>query len=475
MTTTTIDETTTTNNNDKQLNDANSNLYNAIKLHRNDIVVSLINEWFKTNNNSDHKYFFNNFYENKTALHLAFELNDYDILRTLLNFNANPNIKDKINNKTLTELINSSRNQTMKQILNDSLLQSIAQNNLTQIQQFIDSGINLNSTDGIIENNSYLHWASLYSNESVVKLLLDNGSNVNIVNKFGSTPLHDAVFKRKDLTIVEILLFYKADVNLKATDGVYKNKSSLELSESNNEIHSFIIEFMNESEPPMSPNSTEKLIKHADYLPEHFEIYSNYCVEQVTSNDNMFSLLWPKPQILKLSNSNQRFYIPVDKKYFVYVKPPNTYKYIDFINRLTSVYSDIKFVYVNKEINEPYIVINIDENLFNIENSYSILIKKNIISIDAYDLAGLQYALCTFLQLCKIYANLNIPEMKIIDYPDIKNRGVLIDLSQGFYLKYTYLLSLIQTLTFFKLNQIHFYVKFSTQSQEKKQWYHCLE
>lgn len=64
---------------------------------------------------------------------------------------------------------------------------------------------------------------------------------------------------------------------------------------------------------------------------------------------------------------------------------------------------------------------------------------------------------------------------KIYDYPDIKNRGILIDLSQGFHFKANYLLILVQMLTFFKINQIHFYAKFSSQNQSKKQWYHSLD
>jgi hypothetical protein len=148
-----------------KLNDAKLNLYNAIKLHRNDIVVSLINEWFKEFDiTSEYRHFFNdNFCDSntKTALHLAYEINDIDILRTLLNFNASPAIKDKINNLNLTEVINLSKNVKMKQLLNDSFLQAIAQNNMIQIKNFIDSGLDLNSTETNLDNNTFLHWVSI--------------------------------------------------------------------------------------------------------------------------------------------------------------------------------------------------------------------------------------------------------------------------------------------------------------------------
>ena len=146
-------------------------------------------------------------------------------------------------------------------------------------------------------------------------------------------------------------------------------------------------------------------------------MFSNYCndKEVLNGDSNLCNLLWPKPQIIQInSNTEDKFYLQSEneKNIFIYVKPPNTYKYIDFINRLTNVYSSFKFVYINKAISEPYISINIDSNLFNIENSYSIKIKHNLILIDSYDIQGLQYALCTFLQLAKIYPN-SIPGMKV--------------------------------------------------------------
>ena len=159
----------------KQLNEGKLNLYNAIKLHRNDIVVSLINEWFKEFDiSSEYRYFFNdNFCDSKTALHFAYELNDIDILRTLLNFNASPAIKDKVNNLNLTEVINLSKNSKMKQLLNDSFLQAIAQNNLIQIKNFIDSGLDLNSTETNLDNNTFLHWVSIYIDNLMIFFILN--------------------------------------------------------------------------------------------------------------------------------------------------------------------------------------------------------------------------------------------------------------------------------------------------------------
>jgi N-acetyl-beta-hexosaminidase len=99
------------------------------------------------------------------------------------------------------------------------------------------------------------------------------------------------------------------------------------------------------------------------------------------------------------------------------------------------------------------------------------------IEINAVDEVALQYALFTFMQLCKIYARTNIPSLRILDYSDVKYRAVLFDFSQGYYFKYEYFLSVLQMLTFYKMNQVHFYVKFSSLPPEnnKLQWYHSIK
>lgn len=53
----------------------------------------------------------------------------------------------------------------------------------------------------------------------------------------------------------------------------------------------------------------------------------------------------------------------------------------------------------------------------------------------------------------------------------------MIDFSQGYYFKYENLLAILQMMAFYKINQVHFYVKFSSLPviSEKRQWYHYIE
>lgn len=59
-----------------------------------------------------------------------------------------------------------------------------------------------------------LHWAAIYGQTKVMKLLLDSKADVNSLDKDGFTPLHwAATFNKGDA--VELLLANKADMNIK--------------------------------------------------------------------------------------------------------------------------------------------------------------------------------------------------------------------------------------------------------------------
>ena len=157
---------------------------------------------------------------------MAYRIKDKDLLRTLLNFGADPSLADTKTHKCLTDLIkeeNSDKNlaSQMKQLLSDCFMQSIVQLNIQSIRQFLRSGFDLNNSSlngetRLPDSNSYLHWAVMYANEPVVRLLVENGAFVNAQNKHGATPLHECIVRKCDksvkadtLQIIETLLVYK--------------------------------------------------------------------------------------------------------------------------------------------------------------------------------------------------------------------------------------------------------------------------
>jgi hypothetical protein len=430
---------------------------------------------------------------------VAYGLKDKDLIRSLLNFGADPSLKDLKEKKCMVELVLEGKNESMLQLLSDSFMQALVQNNLMSIRQYIAAGFDLNLNNNnnnssgsnmrisIPDNNSYLHWACMYSSESVIRLLLESGASVKAVNKYGATPLHEAVTrktnKEETLRIVETLLIYKSDaVHVKGTSGVYKDLSPLDLAHtrftSDPEIYNQIRDFLSDvsslnstSSQPNSPNSklppptaAATTATHQGKTPVHtshsgagdhaadsssfggaytrsssieHDGYQNW----FTANDltqpetngtggskakaaepaaakSLKSLLWPQPQSCYVisEHENDRFYLPNVKAQpiYIYFKPPYTYMYMDLVNKLASAFSGIVFYCIHKPMtNTPYVCVNIDKNLFQRENEYSILTTHNKVEINATDSLSLQYAFFTFMQICKIYARQSIPSLRV--------------------------------------------------------------
>ncbi len=474
------------------LEEAKKNLYDSIVLRRTDIVLSLLNEWFKVNTSSDDnlKYFFNsNYCENGTTnpLLIAYRLKDKDLIRTLLNFGADPGLADFTTKKSLIELINKEKltdsnyyNQMM-QLLSGCFMQAIVQTNIHSLNLFLSAGFELNIADkkvvSLPDENSYLHWAVMYANEPVVRLLLENGANVNVQNKYGATALHECITKKSDnckedcLHMIETLLIYKADpIGIKGTQGVFKDLSALDLAfnryQNDPEMFNLMKDFLSEISSSSSsvPNSPTSVVNHTDSIHRQLEkqksnssnllansINNNNLNDSISSNGSigqtvgensspnnksvhshefeqfqnwcnlnecdLKSLIWPHPQVLTMLNESEDDCFPLTniktQPMLIYFKPPHTYQYMDLINKLASAFSGMTFSCIHKPVPSAHLAITINKTLFQQENAYSILVTKSKVEICAADSIALQYAFFTFIQLCKIYSRNAIPSLKV--------------------------------------------------------------
>ncbi len=82
------------------------------------------------------------------------------------------------------------------------------------IKQRIDEGVNVNSVD----SNKFtpLHYALIYQKSEIVKILVNNGADINKKNKYGTPP----IFYAYDDISIRLLLDAGANVNHKTHDGI---------------------------------------------------------------------------------------------------------------------------------------------------------------------------------------------------------------------------------------------------------------
>ncbi len=378
---------------------------------------------------------------------IAYRLKDKDLLRTLLNFGADPSLADTKTRKCLTELILEDKGDKamasqMKQLLSDCFMQSIVQINLQSIRQYLRSGFELNNVgeSHLPDGNTYLHWAVMYANEPVVRLLLENGANVNVTNKNGAIPLQECIVRKCDaslkldtLQIIEALLVYKSDPFIRGTSGVFKDLNSIELAltkqQTDPDIYNLLKDFVNDvisttsSSLPNSPlrksidnindslsprkfsiSSNSSMINILDTIadsksqntsptflngsskskiePEHLQNWSSFSTENSNKSvSDLASLLWPKPQNLVIISENDQdgFSLTTIKTQpvYIYFKPPYTYLYLDLVNKLASSFSGLTFFCIHKPVETPFVSVTIDKTMFQQESAYSILVKNS--------------------------------------------------------------------------------------------------
>ena len=95
----------------------------------------------------------------------------------------------------------------------DELLHAVFKDDIATLQDLLDKGVDVNKK--CYHRDATALWAaSVGSNPEVIKVLLENGANVNTKNTDGVTSLYVAA-QNGHLENVRLLLASKADVNVK--------------------------------------------------------------------------------------------------------------------------------------------------------------------------------------------------------------------------------------------------------------------
>ncbi|XP_033127750.1 uncharacterized protein LOC117125369 [Anneissia japonica] len=503
------------------MQEATETLRTAVASGRTDIVRSLIHAAGECEENDEAEIKVLEVLNAKisgegTALHQACKHGQADIVRTLLLFGSDPTIKDD-QGKMAYDLVDTPK---VRSAFNDAFFQAVGQNRCTLVCRLIECGLALDAIDTEGSGNTLLHWATSYSNLRMVKCLLDHGVDVNRKNKDGAVPLHDAV-SRKDVDIVKELILFGANPHVSALSGRFEGKTALDVAgddegllnamknglpnghlvnddggkmqeppkkEIKNEIVNVPAEDVSNSKKVQTPDASknkqtkvvlktnnvaaataEVLITPDTSIDSLSESFSKPMFQQPNSNDVRLDKLWPQPQRLMEIEGNP-LHLPesIQVQLIPSAKSAVT-EMVDIWNTLSLSFEEIGYHIILQTLDpscskKPDVICHLNRMLFCKDGSYRLTINQSQVQISASDLSGLWNCLCTLLQIIRLCKEDGIPPLQISDWPDVLYRGVMFDISCGRVPKVDFLLSLIDTLSLLKFNQLHLYMKIGYDS-----------
>ncbi|KAK9298691.1 hypothetical protein QLX08_008058 [Tetragonisca angustula] len=478
------------------MQDICENIRTAIEHGRTDIIRSLLDAC-ENGNTTDSitkdKILNQPLLEEGTFLSYASKVNQPDIVRTLLSCGANPAVQ----NSNGYNAVDVASSDIIRRTYIEELLRATAASELERVLQLLDAGINVNSWDSHGSKNTPLHWAACYGNKDIVTCLIDRGADVNAVNGCGATPLHDAV-NRGDVAICQELLQAGANPLVRATKGTFAGKSPYDLSRGKHSLHSFLQRFLsnfvsNESETmhsstatftegnfcqrSISSNMSQLSIESTKSLDPIYDLPSHESGKESpiknTEKDGIYSLLWPQPKtIVELKNFSTPFIVRKELFISIIQGSESVHRILDVwdISRthLLELGCDVKIGEVHpssgKLLNDNRIECIVNKKLFNTPEGYQLHISQNTIKIGAGSLAGLHYAVCTFVQILRLNKShskseaCEIVPVFIKDEPRFTHRGILLDISpRGRIPTLEYLLHMIDLWSSFKISYLHLY------------------
>jgi uncharacterized protein len=140
------------------------------------------------------------------ALKIAAESGNKDIFDYLF-----PLTKDELRKEAQTEMDEFLQKQPVVDLRVSNCLGAISRGNLTELKDLIDEGININSVNKLGE--SMLHRSVSSENIEAVNFLLALGINPNLRGEGGFTPLMTRFYTDDGFKILDLLIRSGADVN----------------------------------------------------------------------------------------------------------------------------------------------------------------------------------------------------------------------------------------------------------------------
>jgi|ETNmetMinimDraft_14_1059893.scaffolds.fasta_scaffold12967_3 ankyrin repeat protein len=98
-----------------------------------------------------------------------------------------------------------------------SLHKAVIKGDIEAVRNYLSAGEDVNKK-GIRLRETPLHWAAAYNHIEIAELLISEGAEINVKDKFGITPLEHTVVKVHFL-LAKSLILKGADVNVRDRNG----------------------------------------------------------------------------------------------------------------------------------------------------------------------------------------------------------------------------------------------------------------
>ena len=141
-------------------------------------------------------------YDGRTALHMACSAGRYKIVESLLKAGVDQNVKDRWGQTPMAIAITSKQQMIITVLAGSNakldianpelvLCSAAASGDLTQVKRLVEFGVDPNIGD--YDKRTPIHVSSAEGHEKVVEFLLLSQANPNCADRWGGTPLQDAL------------------------------------------------------------------------------------------------------------------------------------------------------------------------------------------------------------------------------------------------------------------------------------------
>ncbi|ABR31079.1 beta-N-acetylhexosaminidase [Thermosipho melanesiensis] len=191
--------------------------------------------------------------------------------------------------------------------------------------------------------------------------------------------------------------------------------------------------------------------------------FSNFFKMLYNENEVIDMILIPRPKKFEIKDDVFEF----KSGEYIFLSTKNLFKSAEKVKRVLKDFGVELFISYYKG-SKTSIYVEVERGKIKEKSGYKLIVSSDGVKVYGNNNLGVHYGLMTLVQIIRNYGN-TIPFMEIHDWPDIENRGVLIDISRDKVPKLETLYYIVDLLSELKYNQFQLYTEhtFAYREHEK--------